>query len=89
MRNFFTTVFFTLIILVFVIFVLSNSQSIQLSFLGLLFRPVHVSLLVLIPFLIGIVLGSFLGLTEKLSLMREVKRLRRELKEDEENTKLI
>ena len=86
MRNFLNTVFFALIILAFVIFALSNSQSIQLNFLGIVFSPVHISLLVLIPFLAGVVIGSFLDLTERLSLRREVKRLKRELMELEEKS---
>ena len=81
MRNFFNTVFFALIILLFVTFSLSNSQSVQLNFLGLSFMPLHVSLLVLIPFLLGVVLGSVLDLAERLALKREVKRLTREMKE--------
>lgn len=81
MRNFLNTIFFTLIILFFVMFSLSNAQSIQLNFFGLLLRPVPISLLVLIPFLIGVVLGSILDLAERFSLKREVKRLKKELKE--------
>ena len=84
MRNFFNTVFFTLIILFFVTFSLSNSQSIQLNFFGLLLRPIPVSLLVLIPFLAGIVLGSVLDLAERISLRREIKRLRKEYREQDE-----
>ncbi|MCK5009292.1 MAG: LapA family protein, partial [Deltaproteobacteria bacterium] len=42
------------------------------------------SLLVLIPFLVGIVFGSVLDLAERFSLKREVKRLRKELAELEE-----
>ena len=84
MRNFLNTVFFALIVLFFVVFSLSNTQSIQLNFSGLLIRPLPVSLLVLIPFLVGIVLGSVLDLAERFSLKREVKRLRKELKESEE-----
>ena len=84
MRNFLNTVFFALIVLFFVVFSLSNAQSIQLNFFGLLIRPLPVSLLVLIPFLVGIVLGSVLDLAERFSLQREVKRLRKELKEFEE-----
>jgi len=86
MRNFLNTVFFALIILFFVSFSLSNSQSIQLNFFGLLLRPIPISLLVLIPFLAGVVLGSFLDLTERLSLKREVKRLKKELKELQEHS---
>ena len=86
MRNFLNTVFFALIILVFVIFALSNSQSIQLKFLGIVFSPVHISLLVLLPFLVGVVMGSFLDLTERLSLKREVKRLKKERMELEEKS---
>ena len=86
MRNFLNTVFFALIILFFVTFSLSNSQSFQLNFFGLLLRPIPISLLVLIPFLVGVVLGSFLDLAERLSLKREVKRLRREFKEIEEKS---
>jgi uncharacterized integral membrane protein len=84
MRNFFNTVFFALILLFFVVFSLSNAQSIQLNFFGLLLRPLPVSLLVLIPFLVGIIFGSVLDLAERLSLKREVKRLRKELRELEE-----
>ena len=88
MRNFLNTVFFALIILFFVTFSLSNSQSIQLSFFGFLLRPIPISLLILIPFLVGVVLGSFLDLAERFSLKRELKRLKKELqgnKENEEN----
>ena len=84
MRNFLNTVFFALTLLFFVVFSLSNAQSIQLNFFGLLIRPLPVSLLVLIPFLVGIVLGSVLDLAERFSLKREVKRLRKELREFEE-----
>ena len=84
MRNFFNTVFLALIILFFVTFSLSNSQSIQLNFFGFLLRPVPISLLILIPFLVGIVLGSLLDLAERFSLKREVKKLRKELKQQEE-----
>ena len=84
MRNFLNTVFFALVVLFFVVFSLSNAQSIQLNFFGLLLKPVPISLLVLIPFLVGIVLGSVLDLAERFSLKREVKRLRKELAELEE-----
>jgi len=84
MRNFLNTVFFALIILFFVTFSLSNSQSMQLNFFGFLLRPLPISLLILLPFLVGIVLGSLLDLAERFSLKREVKRLRKELKQQEE-----
>jgi len=86
MRNFLNTVFFALIILFFVLFSLSNSQSIQLNFFGLVLRPIPISLLVLIPFLAGVVLGSILDLAERFSLKREVKRLKKELKEFKEQS---
>lgn len=81
MRNFLNTVLFALVSLFFITFSLSNSQSIQLNFFGLLLKPIPVSLLVLIPFLVGVVLGNILGLAERFSLKREMKRLRKELKE--------
>lgn len=83
MRNFLNTVFFALIILFFVTFSLSNSQSIQLNLFGFLLRPIPISLLILIPFLVGIVLGSLLDLAERFSLRREVKKLRKECQEQE------
>lgn len=86
MRNFLNTVFFALIILFFVTFSLSNSQSIQLNFFGFLLRPIPISLLILIPFLVGIVLGSLLDLAERFSLRREVKKLRKE-RQEQDNTK--
>ncbi len=86
MKNFLNTVFFALIILFFVTFSLLNSQSIQLNFFGFLLRPIPISLLILIPFLVGIVLGSLLDLAERFSLKREVKRLRKELQEQGEIT---
>ncbi len=86
MKNFLNTVFFALIILFFVTFSLSNSQSIQLNFFGFLLRPIPISLLILIPFLVGIVLGSFLDLAERFSLKRDVKRLKKELQEREERS---
>ena len=86
MKNFLNTVFFALIILFFVTFSLSNSQSIQLNFFGFLLRPIPISLLILLPFLVGIVLGSLLDLAERFSLKREVKRLRKELQEQGEIT---
>ena len=79
MKNFLNTVFFVVIILFFVTFSLSNSQSIQLNFFGILLRPIPISLLILIPFLVGIVLGSILDLVERLSLKKEVKKLKNEL----------
>jgi len=79
MRKFLNTVFFVAAILFFVIFALSNAQTIQLNFFGRLLRPVPISLLILIPFLIGIILGSLLNLVERLSLKREVKRLKKDL----------
>ena len=78
MKNFFNTLFFALIILFFVMFSLSNSQTIQLNFFGTLLRPIPISLLISIPFLTGVVLGSFLDLVERLSLRREVKRLKKD-----------
>lgn len=81
MKNFLNTVLFALVSLFFITFSLSNSQSIQLNFFGLLLKPIPVSLLVLIPFLVGVVLGNILGLAERFSLKREMKRLRKELKE--------
>ena len=86
MKNFLNTVFFALIILFFVIFSLSNSQSIRLNFFGSFLRPIPISLLILIPFLVGIVLGSLLDLAERFSLKREVKKLRKELQEQGETT---
>jgi uncharacterized integral membrane protein len=79
MKNFLNTVFFALIILFFVLFSLSNAQSIQLNFFGTLLRPVPFSLLILLPFLAGIVLGSILDLVERLSLRKEVKKLKNEI----------
>jgi len=81
MRNFLNTVFFVLIILFFVTFSLSNSQSIQLNFFGILLKPIPISLLILIPFLVGIVLGSILDVAERFSLKREVRKLKNELYE--------
>ena len=83
MRNFFNTIFFALLILFFVTFALSNSQSISLNFFGTYLRPIPVSLLILVPFLVGIILGSFLDIVERFSMRREVKKLRKELKERE------
>ena len=80
MRNFFNTIFFAALILFFVTFALSNSQSIALNFFGSFLRPIPVSLLILVPFLVGIVLGSFLDVVERFSMRREVKKLRKELK---------
>ena len=65
MKNFFNTVFFALIILFFVLFSLSNAQSIQLNFFGTLLRPVPVSLLILMPFLVGISTGKHFGFSGK------------------------
>ena len=79
MKNFLNTLFFALIILFFVMFSLSNSQTIQLNFFGTFLRPIPISLLILIPFLTGVVLGSILDLVERLSLRREVKRLKKDL----------
>lgn len=83
MRNFFNTIFFALLVLFFVTFALSNSQSISLNFFGTYLRPIPVSLLILVPFLVGIILGSFLDIVERFSMRREVKKLRKELKERE------
>ena len=80
MRNFFNTIFFAALVLFFVTFALSNSQSIELNFFGTFLRPMPVSLLILVPFLAGIVLGSFLDVVERFSMRREVKKLRKELK---------
>ncbi len=80
MRNFFNTIFFAALVLFFVTFALSNSQSIALNFFGSFLRPIPVSLLILVPFLVGIVLGSFLDVVERFSMRREVKKLRKELK---------
>ena len=80
MRNFFNTIFFAALVLFFVTFALSNSQSIALNFFGTFLRPIPVSLLILVPFLVGIVLGSFLDVVERFSMRREVKKLRKELK---------
>jgi len=87
MRNLLNTIFFVIIILFFVTFSLSNSQSIQLNFFGILLRPIPISLLILIPFLAGIVLGSILDVVERFSLKREVKRLRNELYEKTQSLK--
>jgi len=80
MRKFFNTVFFVTATLFFVIFALSNVQSIQLSFLNLQLRPVPVSLLILTSFLAGVVLGSLVNLLDRFSLKREVKRLKKDLR---------
>lgn len=79
MKKFINTVFFVAAILFFVIFALSNLQTIQLSFLHLQLRPVPVSLLILISFLAGVILGSLLNLLDRISLKREVKRLKKDL----------
>ena len=80
MRKFLNTVFFVAAILFFVIFALSNAQTIQISFLKLQLRPVPVSLLILISFLAGVVLGSLMNLLDRFSLKREVKRLKKDLR---------
>jgi len=79
MRTFLNTVFFVTTILFFVIFALSNVQTIQLNFLKLQLRPVPISLLILIPFLAGVILGSLLNLLDRISLKREMKRLKKDL----------
>lgn len=81
MRNLLNTIFFVVIILFFVTFSLSNSQSIQLNFFGILVSPIPISLLILIPFLVGIVLGSILDVVERFSLKKEIKKLKNELYE--------
>ena len=87
MRNLLNTIFFVVIILFFVTFSLSNSQSIQLNFFGILLRPIPISLLILIPFLAGIVLGSILDVVERFSLKSEIKRLKKELYEKTHSSK--
>jgi uncharacterized integral membrane protein len=79
MRKFFNTVLFVTAILFFVIFALSNTQTIQLSFLTYQLRPVPISLLILLSFLAGLVLGSLLNLLDRMSLKRQVKRLTKDL----------
>ena len=79
MKKFLNTVFFVTAILFFVIFALSNTQTIRLSFLNYQLRPVPVSLLILISFLAGLVVGSLLNLLDRMSLKRQVKRLKKDL----------
>jgi uncharacterized integral membrane protein len=81
MKKFLNTVFFVTAILFFVIFALSNTQTIQLSFLHYQLRPVPVSLLILISFLAGLVVGSLLNLLDRMSLKRQVKRLKKDLQQ--------
>jgi uncharacterized integral membrane protein len=81
MRKFFNTVFFVTAILFFVIFALSNTQTIQLSFLQYQLRPIPISLLILISFLAGLILGSLLNLLDRMSLKRQVKRLKKDLQQ--------
>lgn len=79
MRRFLNTVFFVIAVLLVVIFALSNAENVRLNILGRLLPPVPISLLTLVAFLLGVVLASLLNLVEKISLKREVKRLRKEL----------
>lgn len=81
MRNLLNTIFVVVIILFFVTFSLSNSQSIQLNFFGILVSPIPISLLILISFLVGIVLGSILDVVERFSLKKEIKKLKNQLDE--------
>ncbi len=79
MRKFLNTVFFVTAILFFVIFALSNTQTVQLSLLHYQLRPIPISLLILISFLAGLILGSLLNLLDRMSLKRQVKRLKKDL----------
>lgn len=87
MRSALNAICFMLIILFFVTFSLSNTQSVQLSYLGFIFDPVPVSLLILIPFLVGIILGSLMDLLERFSLKKEVKQLKKQVEELKEQPK--
>ena len=87
MKKFLNTVFFVTAILFFVIFALSNTQTIQLSFLNYQLQPVPVSLLILISFLAGLVVGSLLNLLDRMSLKRQVKRLKKDLQHKEDQPK--
>ncbi len=88
MRKFLITVFFVVTILFFVIFERSNDQIITLKFLELEFiKPVPISLLILIPFLAGFVLGSMMNLLDRISLKREMKRLKKDL--SDKNARLL
>lgn len=87
MKSALNAICFTLVILFFVTFSLSNTQSVQLSYFGFMFDPVPVSLLILIPFLVGIILGSLMDLLERLSLKKEVKQLKKQVEESEEREK--
>jgi uncharacterized integral membrane protein len=81
MKKFLNTVFFVTAILFFVIFALSNTQTIQLSFLQYQLRPIPISLLMLISFLAGLIMGSLLNLLDRMSLKRQVKRLTKDLQQ--------
>ena len=83
MRKFLNTVFFVAAILFFVIFALSNTQTIQLSFLHLQLKPFPASLVILISFLAGVVLGSLLNLVDRISMKREVRRLKKDIRDKE------
>jgi uncharacterized integral membrane protein len=79
MRKFLYMFFLMLIILFCVGFALLNSQPIQLNFFWLPVRPLPLSLVVLVSFFVGIILGSIVDIGARLSLKREVKKLTREL----------
>lgn len=87
MKKFLNTIFFVTAILFFVIFALSNTQTIQLSFLQYQLQPIPISLLILVSFLAGLVLGSLLNLLDRMSLKRQVKRLKKELNQKDEQPK--
>ena len=85
MKRTLSAVLFVLVFLVGVSFALRNQQEVVIKYyFGLDWGPVPVSLVIIVVFLIGILIGGLVASLPLLARQREVRRIRRRMAEMEE-----
>jgi len=75
------TIIVTLVVLFIITFSLENTEPVHLRYYGFIDVNLAAYLLIFISFGVGIIFAGFMGIVERFRLAREVRRLKRDLKE--------
>ncbi|TFG90454.1 MAG: LapA family protein [Syntrophobacterales bacterium] len=75
------TIIMTLVVLFIITFSLANTNPVHLGYYDFININVATYLLIFISFGVGIIFAGFMGIVERFRLSREVRRLKKEVKE--------
>ncbi len=74
------TIVMTFFVLFIITFSLANTSAVPIRYYGFIDVPVAAYLLIFVSFGVGIIFAGFMGIVERLRLVRQVKKLKKQVK---------